>query len=146
LPNPRGHVSFEAGGRTWTLVYSINALIEIEESLGVAVKDVGRILSSPDGVPLKTLRTLFRCGLVDHHPEVDDKTAGVLMSEIGLNGEAVEVMARALNAAFPPADPGAPQGAAGPLARPAASPPKPRGSRSMASGSKPALPLTPTGD
>lgn len=106
MSNVRGIVKFEAGGSTYSLQYSINALVALEEDLGVTVAEIGTKLSGKDGkqVGLKDMRTLFRCGLIEHWPDGEPtvKQAGSLMTDVGL-GPVAELIGEAFAAAFPDA-------------------------------------------
>jgi Phage tail tube protein, GTA-gp10 len=134
-----GEVRFEADGRVWVLAYSVNALIEIEQALGVGVAEIAAMFADPGKLRLGTLRTVFRCGLVDHHPEVGDGAAGRIMTALGLK-EASDLVGRAMAAAFPPAETSE---AAGPFDSQAGA--APHGSRSTGPGASSPLPLTPSG-
>lgn len=106
MSDPRGIVKFEADGATHSLQFSINALVALEDALGVSVSEIGNKLSGADGKPvgIKEMRTLFRCGLIEHWPEGEptDKDAGSLMTALGL-GEAARLIGDAFAASFPDA-------------------------------------------
>jgi hypothetical protein len=107
-----GDFGFEAGGKRYTLCYSVNALIEAELSLGMGVADIGAMFAQD--VRLAPLRTLFRCGLVEHHPEVTDVEAGRMMTALGI-AESAALVGRAFAAAFPTAAAAEPAGGERPL-------------------------------
>lgn len=122
----RGEVRFEAAGASYVLAYSINALVAIEDALGMGIADIGALLQDKARVRLGTVRTVFRCGLVDHHPGLTDAQAGMLMTELGVEA-ATNLIGKALSAVFAPqsgtglpssAAPGPGNGAADPLAAP----------------------------
>lgn len=93
----KGEVSLPIAGETYTLVFTINTLIEIEESWGKDVKDIGELISEEP--KLSDLRKLFHFGLKEFHPEVDERGAGNLMSNLGVLA-ASTALARAFAAAF----------------------------------------------
>lgn len=107
IPPVDGIVSFEAEARTWRLNFGVNALCRLE----VAVEDeaeVQRLVGGGDGVSpkLHTVRAAFWAGLQDHHAELTHEDAGNLMDRVGLV-RAGSLVAQALIAAMPPADPDA---------------------------------------
>lgn len=106
MSDPRGIKKFEANGATHSLQFGINALVALEEALGVPTSEIGDKLSGKDGKPvgLKDMRMIFRCGLIENWPEGEptEKEAGTLMTEIGL-GAAGELIGAAFAAAFPDA-------------------------------------------
>lgn len=102
----RGEVSFAAGGETYTLRYSANALAELEDALDKSVGEIVELMQSQKGLRIKTVRTIFRAGLLDRHPDITDQQAGDIISDVGL-GEAANLLGRAFTAAFPPVEGGA---------------------------------------
>ena len=106
MSNVRGIVRFEAGEATLQLQFGINALVAVEEAMGVSVSEIGRVLSGENGKPVgvKDMRTLFRCGLIEHWPtgEPTDKDAGRIMDLIGLQ-RAGQLIGEAFASAFPDA-------------------------------------------
>jgi hypothetical protein len=96
----RGEVDLKAGDKIWTLVFSVNALCELEELAGKSALAFANELSDEENVSIKKLRLLFWIGLRDRHPDVDEKAAGSIMSGAGLN-EAMQAATKALRAAFP---------------------------------------------
>jgi hypothetical protein len=118
MSNPtNGLIGFDAAGRRWTLVYSVNALCRVEDALGEGAMAIAAMMADPAKVRVGPMRTMFWAGLADHHPELTLEGAGELMDAIGLP-TAMEYVAKALTAAFPKQD------GAGPLARAAARPGK----------------------
>ena len=100
LANPiRGQVGFEADGESFLLSYSVNALVTLENELGMKVAEIGATLFS-DGAALGSVRTVFWAGLLDHQPQVTETAAGLMMSALGLD-KAGELVGRAFIGAFP---------------------------------------------
>lgn len=107
MSNPtRGTIGFDAGGKHYTLSYSVNALCEMEDRLGAGATAVAAQMADPSQLRIATIRTLFWAGLRDHHPDLTEAGAGGIMSEIGIPA-ALEIVGKAMAAAFP-ADAGRP--------------------------------------
>lgn len=98
MSKAKGTVAFESLGKNLLLSFSINALCELEDELDMPVSQVGTVLTAD--MRLKTLRTIFRIGLIDEQPGVTDNEAGLIISDIGPE-RAGELMAEAFSAAFP---------------------------------------------
>lgn len=99
----RGEVSVEIDGKAYKLVYSTNALCELEDVLNRNVNSITAEVQDQSKVRLKTLRAMFWAGLTEHHPEVDIKTAGDLMTVGGASAIMTKV-GEAFRLAFPEAD------------------------------------------
>ena len=102
----KGEVSFEAGGRTYVLVYSIDALCALEERLDISVTEIGQAMGKT--MRLGFLRALFWAGLRERQPEVTEKAAGELIPLIGADALA-PLLTEAFAKAFPTPEGGAPQ-------------------------------------
>ncbi len=85
MANPhRGEVALVAGDKTYTLVFTINALCDIEEAHpGV------NILS--DFSKLSNIRYLLLAGLAARHPETKKADAGNILQEAGFQSVQVAV-------------------------------------------------------
>lgn len=97
----KGARTFEVDGKVWTLVYTINALIDLEDELDMGVGEIGANLGS--AMRLRFLRSVFRFGLMEHHPEVTDSEAGRLIGALAQERSAMGVsllIAEAFSAAF----------------------------------------------
>lgn len=97
----KGDVKFDVEGQEHILVFTVDALIELEELFDRKVQDIGAMFG--EGLRMKDLRAVFRAGLSEHHPEVDDAVAGFIMSKIGIT-RAGELVGKAFLAAFGGAD------------------------------------------
>lgn len=97
MANPyRGEVNLQAGDKTYTLVYTINALCDVEEANpGV------NILS--DFSKISNIRLMALAGLKKYHPEITKANVGDLLQEVGLE-EAKIAISEAIARAFPPKD------------------------------------------
>ena len=84
----KGEVDVKAGGDTFTLRFGVNAMVALEEELGVKTEDLQEHLQ--DNFSLGLLRTIFRIGLQQHHPDITDAATGDLLDEIGIESEQVE--------------------------------------------------------
>lgn len=93
----KGEVSFRAGDDEYTLVFSIDALISLEEIYEKTVAEVGEMLG--EGLRMVDLRTVFRVGLAEYHPDLADKDAGRIMSMLGVK-DAGALVGRAFASAF----------------------------------------------
>lgn len=98
--DPRTKVSFEADGKTWTLQFTTNALVELEEAAGKAITE----LLSVEVPTLKTVRTMFWAGLIENHPELSQKDAGRVIDAAGGFEAVMEIVNRAITAAMPEAE------------------------------------------
>ncbi|WCP71552.1 hypothetical protein [Sphingomonas hankookensis] len=130
--NPlRGQLAFTVGETAFTFAFTTNALCEVEEAF--QLDDITGLEAVLNGKPsLRTIRTLFRIGLTDCHPDMTDREAGTIMEAVGGLEPSLELIMLAVQQAFPEA---APAGAGNPR-RP------PRGGRgtgrnSMSTGVQP---------
>lgn len=94
----RGAVTFEAGGKSYRLRLTTNALCSLEEQTGKSVEGLLDDLSVP-GRKVTTFRLLFRAALGD----VTLDAAGELIDELGA-GEADRLFTEVLRLTFPPRD------------------------------------------
>lgn len=86
-------VSFEADGKTYTLLCDMNALIDFEAEFGVSAMEL--LSDDLSALSLIHMRGLFWVMLKEYHPDIDQRGAGRLMLH------AKEKMAEAIKAAFP---------------------------------------------
>lgn len=98
----KGTVIFDAGGQTYTLVFSTNALCILETNLGDSIWSA---FDDPGKMRISTMRTVFWAGLQEHHPQLDKAGVGRLMDELGMPAVLVLIM-DAVAKAFPEAKPG----------------------------------------
>jgi hypothetical protein len=113
----KGEVSVEADGETkgitfephsdrlpenlrgrYTLLFSINALCELEEKMGGAVTDIASLAMG--GKRFTTIRNVFWAGLRDYHPDITLQDAGRIITAIGLE-KADEAIGLAFGLTFP---------------------------------------------
>ncbi len=104
----KGEVALEVEGATWTLVFDVNAMCEVEYLLDQSTAEIlTRLAANP---PLHVVRALLWGALRRRHPNTDLNKAGEIIEAIGGPGVALEKIGEALIAAFPeaketPADP-----------------------------------------
>lgn len=77
----RGTVAIRDGDKTWRLVFDFNVLCDFEEETDLDALDfVERLEQGGQGVTARQLRILFKCALMQAHPEITLQEAGRLMS------------------------------------------------------------------
>lgn len=99
----KGQVSFEAGGKTYTLRLDVNALIELQDALGF--EDDEKFLaycSNLNGI--RRVRTFLTQALQLSHQGTTEQEVGDIITDLGLD-EANRLLVRALQWAFPEPDP-----------------------------------------
>lgn len=100
----RGGVTLEAGGKAYTLSFSINAMCELEDAFGKPVMEVIEDFQNADTdgskLSIKTVRVLIWAALIDHHPEMTQQDAGRLTIGTDMN-TVMEKVGLALQRAFP---------------------------------------------
>lgn len=95
MANPhKGELAITAGGRPYVLQYTSDSLVELEDALDMGIMAILAELQTwstdPRKMRLKWVRALFWAGLRAHHPEVDLKAAGELITEV--EGKALQVV------------------------------------------------------
>jgi hypothetical protein len=98
MSKARGEVSIEADGKRYVLVYSTNAICELEDRLDDGVAALSKLALA--GKRFKIIRTVFLCGLLDNHPELTEKDAGRIIDAISLD-KADALIVEAFGLAFP---------------------------------------------
>lgn len=109
MANPnRGEVALEVAGagpdqpaRRYVLVFSINAMCEVEYVLGKSTDQI--LLDLAASPPFHVVRALLWGALRERHPEMNLKAVGELMEAIGGPGVALDKVGEGLIAAFPDA-------------------------------------------
>lgn len=102
----KGEVEFEALDKKWTMRLGMNEAIELQEKLGLG-EDAGpeELMKALTAMQtLKKLRSFFVTVLQFAHPDVDEKTVGLIVTEIGLLG-GVRLVTEVLHWAMADADP-----------------------------------------
>lgn len=104
----KGEVSFEALQQSWTIKLGTNAMCEIEDRTGQSINKIGEKLNG-DGFTMKLMRTVFVCGMLDHHDVITEKMVGDILDDIGFE-KASDIMQRAFVIATPEQKGGPPKG------------------------------------
>ena len=106
MTNPhKGDVSFEAGGKTYTLRFSHLALVKLEQKLDKGLVSVmGEIdewRSDPKKIRLGTVAILLWAGLQKHHPSMTVDEATELLDDMpeGIN-TAIDLVGQGFDKAF----------------------------------------------
>jgi hypothetical protein len=94
-----GEADIVAGGKTYTLVFDINSLCEVEYILDKSTDQILRSLVTVP--PVHVVRALLWGGLRTHHPEMDLIAAGRIIEQIGGVGPALDMLGEAMKASFP---------------------------------------------
>lgn len=92
----RGEVEIKAGDKTYTLVFTINALCDVEEA-SPGVNILG------DFSKLSNIRLMLWAGLRTRHPEIGKADAGRILEEAGFSSAKAAVV-QAIERAFPAKD------------------------------------------
>ena len=93
-------VTVELGGKTRSLIYDFNALVDLEEKLDLPIIDLIQHLTG--SVRLKDLRNILLVGLRHDDPELTAEQVGAMITDVKhfeVIGKSVKA---ALEAAFPP--------------------------------------------
>lgn len=102
--NPhKGDVAFEAGERSYTLRFSTNAIVVMEDHFDMGVNKISALLSDADNLRIGHVRAVFWAGLTDHHAGVKLQEVGPIIDAIG-QARAVELIALAFTRAYPEAE------------------------------------------
>jgi hypothetical protein len=104
MDNPkRGEYSFEADGKEYTLQYSNESLIKLEEDLDKGIVRILREVESwkdPENIRLGLVRSLLWAGLIGRHPETTKEQAAELISKAGGVVSVIGFVGEALQRAF----------------------------------------------
>ena len=93
----KGEVGFELDGVAYTLVYSVNAICQMEEALGTSMAKLAEGLQSGSTT---AGRAAFWAMLLEPHPGMTLDEAGKLMTALGPL-RAAELLGEAMAAATP---------------------------------------------
>lgn len=95
----RGELGFECGERRFVLKYSVNALCELEDALGMSIRQFASLFKEPEGIRLKQVRAAMWAGLLEKQPGVTQQQAGTIIEEITMM-KAMDLVGQAMQAAF----------------------------------------------
>lgn len=113
----KGDVDLPAGDTVYRLRFSIDALCTLEDSSGKSFPEIAAELQDPSKVRLGRVRQMLYAALREHHPDIDLRAAGEIITAAGGLVVVMERISEALVAAFPGAERGS--------GRAAENPPKP---------------------
>lgn len=102
----KGEVTIAAGGETYRLAFTTNAMCEVEGATGKSINTTLAEMSNPEKVGIRDLRLLLWASLIEHHPDITIRDAGRICDELGAQAVG-DVIGRVVEIAFPPADPDA---------------------------------------
>jgi len=120
MPNPKkGEILFQLpdGGEAYTLRFSTNSLVELENSLDKSLDEISLSMRDPKLLRIGIVRAVFWSALRDNHKSVTLSQAGDIIDKAGL-GPVVEVVSQAFALAFGDGDerdPPQPEAKANPL-------------------------------
>lgn len=106
MANPhRGDLAFTAGSQNYTIRYTIDSIVVLEEILGKGIMEIITDLQSwgqdQNKIRLGTIRSMLWAGLRCHHPEIDVKAAGELIKEMENGfGSALAIVGEGMASAF----------------------------------------------
>ncbi|QUS40574.1 hypothetical protein RPMA_18320 [Tardiphaga alba] len=104
MGNPhKGEVSLTAGGETYTLKYSVDAICRLEESTGKNLTTLMTEMADASKMSLTMTRHMVHAALFEHHPEVTLKEAGEIMEANGGMLQSLAKVVEAIQIAFPEA-------------------------------------------
>lgn len=111
MGNPhKGEVTFEAGGATYTMRLSVDALCSLEEITGKSIMVLAEELSDPERMTLSRVRQVMAASLREHHPDLSLQDAGELIIAAGGLTAMVGKIGEAFAAAFPEGQAGSGRG------------------------------------
>ena len=96
----KGEVIFEADGRSYTMLFSINAICNLEENLGKTINQISESLQNTETMRMSLARSVFRAGLSDLHPKTTEKQAGEIITNLGFQ-PAMDLINKAFSLTFP---------------------------------------------
>jgi hypothetical protein len=96
-PSP---VAFDHGGKTYKLVFSANALCEMENLTGQPAIAAFADMGDPAKARITTLRAALWAALKDNHPDLPLYRAGEIITGIGM-AQASKLIGEAFALAFP---------------------------------------------
>lgn len=97
---PKQSIPIELGGKTRNLRYDFNALVALEDKLGVPISKIGEVLTG--SVSVKNLRTLIWAGLIHEDRGLTQKKVGEWI-DFSMLSDVIVKFTEAFEAAFPDA-------------------------------------------
>lgn len=96
----RGEVALEAGGKTYILRLSYNAIADIEDLMDKGIDEISAMLRDPKDFRISTWRAVLWGALHEMQPDVDLLGAGEIMGKAGV-AAVVAKLGEAMTLAFP---------------------------------------------
>ncbi len=97
--NPhKGEIDFQVGNRSYKIIFTTNAICQMETELGMSMMKIGSKMATGD-VALNDLRVMLWAGLSEFHPEITIKNAGEIIDYLGFQ-ESGNLISQASQAAF----------------------------------------------
>jgi hypothetical protein len=118
----KGETSFELDGVSYSLRYTIDALVKLEDELDAGTNEIFAMFKAGSSPRTKWVRAMFWAGLQDAHPDIDIKAAGEMMPRIpGGQAKVILLVAQSIERSFPqpksgksrPQNPGGPKSGTG---------------------------------
>lgn len=82
MANPyRGEVSFEASGKTYTMVFTTNAICSLEDESGLSFQEV---VAKVELMGVRGIRKLALAGLSTKHPDLSAEEVGDIIDAVGV--------------------------------------------------------------
>lgn len=105
MANPhKGEVTLQAGGETYRLRFTTNAMCELEDATGKTISEIVADLSDEKTPPgLRTMRVLLWAALIEHQEGTTVKDAGKICDEVGMASIGA-LIGKAIQQAFPDVD------------------------------------------
>ena len=95
---PKQSIPIELGGKTRHLRYTFNALVALEDKLGVPISKIGDMLTG--SVSVKNLRTLIWAGLIHEDGGLTPKKVGEWL-DFSMLSDIIGKFTEAFEASFP---------------------------------------------
>lgn len=95
-------IPVQLGGKTRNLKYGFNALIDLQDVLGINIQDLMKVMTK--GASLRDLRSVLWVGLKHEDPTLTPEAVGDMISgpeDLAALGTAIR---SAIEAAFPPVE------------------------------------------
>jgi hypothetical protein len=98
----RGEASFTVAGESFRMVFDAEALLQIEDKLGLGLggmyKELAAAQADPAAMKMATISTIIACGLQENHPDADRGLAFdlLLADPQAVQGALAEALSRAM--------------------------------------------------
>ena len=99
MPNPKKSVQINLGGKFRYLRYDFNAIISLEDALGVPISQWKDVINAQMGV--RTLRTLVWAGLLHEDETLTERDVGTMLDITKIDDISEKVL-EAVELAFSP--------------------------------------------